>query len=163
MQKIQSLHFKLITNDMSIGTVALSNNAFGRVDSASRIPKGLSLHLGRPVANTKAAYLESLGKVKEAETIRLNRAYITFVPEIVEQLANLTNVEGAKFKVANIYYNPSICTIPEFIKGINWLVQALRDERILRSFGRAGLFEVRKGFELVRITDDVVLDEAKND
>ncbi len=163
MQKIKSLHFKLITNDMSIGTVGLSNNSYSRVDAASRIPKGLSMHLGHPVVNTKSSYLESLGKVKEAESIRLNKAYITFIPEIVEQLANLTGVQGAKFKVANIYYNPSVCSIPEFIKGINWLVQALRDERIARNMGRAGLFEVRKGFELIRIIDNVELEGETSD
>jgi hypothetical protein len=156
-QIVKTLRFKLVTTDLSVVTAKLGGKVYGLAMDSNRLHPGLWKHLRHPSSTSREASLMASGQTREVEKIKQKSGYLDFYMESLPQLSGMAIGSGAdSFKVATISYDRNRCTASDFIRGINWLLKALADERISRSMGHPKLYEIRGDFELVKISDDEI-------
>jgi len=157
-QVVKTLRFKLVTTDMQVVTAKLGGRVHGLAMESNRLHLGLWKHLRHSTSTSRENSLAAAGQIAQVDKIRQKSGYLDFYKESLPQLSGLALSSGADaFKVATLSYNSTLCAQSDFVKGINWLLKALSDDRIARSIGKPALYEVRGDFELVKITDDEII------
>jgi len=156
-QVVKTLRFKLVTTTMDVVTAKLGSKTYGFTLDSNRLPKGLWAHLRHCTSSSRETSLVAAGQVSQVEKIKQKSGYLDFYKESLPQLSGLAIGAGAdSFKVATLSHSPLLCTQSDFVKGINWLIKALEDDRISKAMGKPSLYEIRGDFELVKITADEI-------